>query len=94
MPGGPDSWSEICEAPDREIAKPPCELLLTGALRLSCLSKKGHIVGLVASQRSVVSRFCPFSRVLCYTAYNAAPDSGVCSPRIHRRRIPPSPPEL
>jgi len=75
MPGGPDSWSEICEAPDREIAKPPCELLLTGALRLSCLSKKGKIVALAASQRSVVLGFWPSSRVLFNTAYNEVGDS-------------------
>ena len=62
------------------------------AFRLSCLSKKRQIVGLAASQRSVVLGFWPSSRVLCSTAQSVLPNSRVCSPRIHRRGIPPSPP--
>jgi hypothetical protein len=68
------------------------ELRLTAAFHLSCLSKKGQIVGLASSQWSVALGFCPFGRVLCSTADNVLPDSGVCSPRFHRRGIPPSPP--
>jgi hypothetical protein len=41
---------------------------LTAGFHLSCLSKKGQIVGLAASQRSVVLGFCPSSRVLFNTA--------------------------
>lgn len=65
--------------------------LLTAAVRLSYLSNWGEIVGLASSHWSVVLGFCPFGRVLCSTAYNVLPDSGVCSPRFHRWGIPPSP---
>jgi len=53
-----------------------------GNFCLSCLSKKGQIIGLAAPPGSVVPSFCPSTRVLFSTAWNALPTAERAARRV------------